>query len=187
MAALQKLGVDQDSLIGALAEAQNPDNKTGALEKQVETLTKWKQESEIARQQSEINRQNEEIKDMAMDIAKSGGDKYELVNTIPAARDLVWDVINQYFDETGEAPKLESAVAHVEKYLEQQADMYAGTKKYGGKQRHSKPKPPPNGQTAKPRTLSSDLNAGAPPPSDKPLPMDPDQRLAEIKRRNGWW
>ena len=95
------------------------------LEVDIENKAKAKEDEQLKQQQSAQVEENaliiESFKQSVEDTLKSQSDKYELIN-YQGDFDLVFQVIENYFNEHQEVLPIEEAANHVEAYLEELVD-----------------------------------------------------------------
>lgn len=156
------------------------------LEAELENKLKAREDEALKLQQEAEQKQNAQVienyRKEIVDTIRSQNDKYELIN-YQGNYDLVFDVIEQYYNEHEELLPLDQAADHVEQYLEGLVDGATKLKKFQSK---LAPKvvtqPEEAGKTepaidSKPKTLSNSLNSSS--PSSSSASIDPE----ESKRR----
>jgi hypothetical protein len=171
-----------------LEELQKRIDKMEEEKRQAAEEKKHREESEA--QQSKINEYKSQIKSFITEKA----DDYELINQFDE-HDTVYDVIESYYRTNNVILEVDKAAAEVEKYLEQQLEKAANTKKF--KSRFSplaqeeeksepeplKPKFPPTGESQPPRTLSNTVATSTSAGSEKSVYLSDDEskkRAAEF-------
>jgi hypothetical protein len=184
----RKLGLDQS------AEEQNtPDalyKKLKAdLQAEIEAKEKAREEAEMKRRQELEEQENaqviESFKSDMVDTIKKNADKYELIN-YQGNYDLVFDVIQQYFDEHEEVLQVEQAADHVESYLESLVEGATKLKKIQSKlapkvelSQPTESAPKTNqAQEQMPKTLSNTLNAQSSSIGEAPLSLEESKKRA---------
>jgi len=103
------------------------------LEQDFDSKAKAKEELEQKTKKEAREQQNaqtiENFKTEIVETVKRQADKYELIN-YQGNYDLVYDVVQQYFNETEEVLSLEQAADHVEAYLESLVEGATKLKKF---------------------------------------------------------
>ena len=124
------------------------------------------------------------------DFVKTNTDKYELINYQGDAN-LVFDVIQEYFDLNGELLSLEQAADHVEKHLEDLVDGAVKLKKFAKKFAPPAPTPQPESKREPELAVAvKDKPTAAPTPtlsnsmtSSNVITLSPTMDVEESKRR----
>jgi len=112
-------------------QAKEPDVKEQVKALEQRLLAKEKAEEEQKVQATEAQKQQafDNFVKKTTEEVKAKGEEFELTNKYESYN-LVIDVINEYFNKTGEMLASDKAAAEVEKYLEGQVELYLTTKKY---------------------------------------------------------
>lgn len=184
----KKLGLEQPA-----EEENTPDaiyKKLKAdLQAELEAKEKAKEEAEQKRRQELEEQENaqviESFKSEMVDAIKKNADKYELIN-YQGNYDLVFDVIQQYFDEHDEILPIEQAADHVESYLESLVEGATKLKKIQSKLAPKAEAPQPALSAAKtepaqdqmPKTLSNALASQSSSVSSESLNLEESKRRA---------
>jgi hypothetical protein len=124
--ALEKAGYDLNTLAQiALNEGKLPqemqiklmrEDMESQFKSQLEELKSQLAEKESKQEQQKYEQVIQNFKSEIVSTAKSNEEKYELVNSIENY-DLVFDTIQEHYNETGEILDVESALQAVEDYL----------------------------------------------------------------------
>lgn len=158
----ESMGMTFEEAMGrAISELEG--NKEPDVKEQVKALeqrliAKEKAEAEAINQKTQAEQQaniaafvkktTEEVKTM---------EEFECVNTL-GSYNLVFDVMNEYFNKTGEVLPSKQAAAEVEKYLEAEFDKLYNTKKFQNKYAKTPVTPVvPTDTKAKTMTLSNGM------------------------------
>jgi len=159
------------------------------LQAELEAKEKAKVEAEEKARQEREQQENTQIiesfKSELVETIKKNADKYELIN-YQQNFDLVFDVIQQYFDEHEEVLPIDQAADHVESYLESLVEGATKLKKFQSK---FAPKAEPTqvpesatktnqGQDNTPKTLSNSLNAQNSSFNREPISIEESKRRA---------
>lgn len=159
------------------------------LQADLEAREKAKAEAEekarAEREEQENSQIIESFKSEMVETIKKNADKYELIN-YQQNFDLVFDVIQQYFDEHDEVLPIERAADHVEQYLESLVEGATKLKKFQSKlapkQESSQPaENAPKTESAKeqsPKTLSNALNSQNSSFTDQTISIEESKRRA---------
>lgn len=190
---LEKTGLTLDQLLEAAAkdgEAPTADDKITAIEKRIEAYLQSVEEEkqtrlkadEESKKQQELKAQQEVIDSFKKNIEnelKAKADEFELIIG-EGAFDLVFEVINEHFEKTGDMMQTEVAASKVENYLEEQASKYLKYKKLSGKlSLEQTPQKTPSMPT-----LNSAMSPKTEPPKDRPKSRE--ERLAEAAKLLKW-
>jgi len=159
------------------------------LQAELEAKDKAKAESEEKFKKEQEERENSQIietfKSEMVDSIKKNADKYELIN-YQQNFDLVFDVIQQYFDEHEEVLSIDQAADHVESYLESLVEGATKLKKFQSKfASKAEPTQMPESanktipaQDSAPKTLSNSLNAQNSSYNREPVDIEESKRRA---------
>ncbi len=195
-----EVGMSFDELInyklGLNAEEAKPENPNdmykklkAELENEVESKLRAREEAEQKARAEAQERENaqtiENFKSELVDTLKSQSDKYELIN-YQGNYDLVFDVIQQYFDEHEEVLSIDKAADHVESYLESLVEGATKLKKFQSK---LAPKAEPTqvpesaaktapAQESLPKTLSNAMNSQNSSFNREPISIEESKRRA---------
>lgn len=112
-------------------QAKEPDVKEQVKALEQRLLAKEKAEEEQKNQATEAQKQQafDNFVKKTTEEVKAKGEEFELTNKYESYN-LVIDVINEYYNKNGEILPADKAAAEVEKFLEQQAELYLTTKRY---------------------------------------------------------
>jgi hypothetical protein len=177
----QELGISFDDIVNLklgiepVAKESDPNEKYTKLEKEMrEELQKLKEERELEKkakeQQAEAENAQilETFKNEIISKVSSQPDKYELIN-YQKDFDLVYDLIEEYYNLHGEVMEVDAAAEHVEKYLEDLVQGVTKLKKFSTKLAPKSESPQPEQEAPKkeaakdqkPKTLSNSLNSSS--------------------------
>lgn len=140
LALLDYAGISVDDFINALAgepgqsrreEQKEPesDEKYDSLKQEIEALKNELQEKEEKAKQDNINETIEAFKDEIKSTVDARPDDFELVREMDSY-DVVFDVIEEHYNENGEVLDVEEAARKVEDYLTSEAKRIMGLKKF---------------------------------------------------------
>lgn len=149
---LEKLGISFQQLADAVLEdSQTPDPQKAALRelnKKVDSLTKTLSDKEAAEKKA---KEDAEIQAVEGKIAKYRGhlnqfldekkDTYELIH-LAEAKDMVFEVIEEYFAQYGKLLEMNEAAQKVEAFLEHRISAGMKAKKFAPKEAVVGPKAP---------------------------------------------
>lgn len=151
------------------------------IKSQYEETERKKAEAQQAQAEQNFK---EEIKDtIASTKTEDGTPKYEFIAANDAS-DIVFDVVEQHYNETGKILEIEEAAEMVESHLEEEAEkLFKSVSKYSkfSKPEESSKEPVSAGQESP--TLSNDLASQSPKQS---LRLSKEQSLAEAAKRLRW-
>jgi hypothetical protein len=136
--ALESVGMTLEELIVAHLDQTDGKKPQGpTADEKIEALYKKLEEKEQAEKDRELQAQKEAeaqaVENFKSEIKKtltSDLDKYELINLYESFDD-VFEVIEGYFEETGEILAVEKAAEHVENHLFEEAQKLKKSKKLG--------------------------------------------------------
>lgn len=196
-----EVGMSFDELInyklGLATKEEQASNDPDAMYKKLkaELLTEVEQKEKAKLEQEQKTRQEQEEKENVqiienfkselVDAIKKNTDKYELIN-YQGNYDLVFDVIQQYYDEHEEVLPIDQAADHVESYLESLVEGATKLKKFQTKfapkaestqTPESAPKTNPAQDNA-PKTLSNSLNSQNSSFNREPISIEESKRRA---------
>lgn len=138
---LKKFGVTYEELTEYYINGRpKVDPKVAEIEERLASFQKQAEEKEKKLQEENRNTAVSAYKTEIKSFVKSQGDKYEFINAAEAY-DLVYQVTKEYFDEhKDKVAKIEEAILSndqaaemVEKYLEQELEVYTKTSKLRSK------------------------------------------------------
>jgi hypothetical protein len=136
--ALESVGMTLEELIvahldqteGKTPSGPSADEKIEALYKKLEEKERLEKEREFELQKQAEQQAIENFKAEMKKTLSSDLDKYELINLYESFDD-VFEVIEGYFEETGEILPVEKAAEHVENHLFEEAQKLKKSKKLG--------------------------------------------------------
>ncbi len=151
--------------------APTPEQRVKALEEKLEQDRADREAAEQGRREAEINRTIETAKANIEEYVLSQGEAYELIQA-NGAYDTVFEVIQAYWNRTGEMLPVDTAAKYVEEHLEEQARKLLSLKKLAPKAAEAAvpelqpglPSGRVNVASPGPTTLTNSLVAGASPP-----------------------
>lgn len=141
--------------------------------KQLEDLKKGLEDKEVKAQQDALNARIDSFKSEITEFIDTNKDTYELT-ALNGAGELVYEVIEEFYNKNQKLLSLEDAAQEVEKYLEAEAQKILKAKKF------SKPVESPT-EAKKPETsptLSNTLSAQVPGKESRFLSDDESKREA---------
>jgi len=145
LAALESVGLTFEDLAQAYLRSQDPEyvptpeEKIKSLEERInakeEQEKKSKEEQErlaLEKEQEYINESINSFKGQISEHIEAQGDRFELI-IANDAKDMVYDVIESYYNEYNEVLDMDIAATQVEEYLEQEAKRILSLKKFAQK------------------------------------------------------
>lgn len=193
LATLESLGVSYEDLTQlVLNDGQMPtdmqmrlmreelerDYKT-KFEELENKLTEKERAEEEAKYQETINNFKSEINEFI-----NGNEQYELIQANDAY-DLVYDVIEQYYEENGRILETQEAADQVEQYLEEEIKTVFEKSKKLGSWRSESAAPQAKTEARQSPTLSNSLSAkGIESTADRPLSRE--ESLAKLAQHIKW-
>jgi hypothetical protein len=154
-------------------------DRLAAMEARREAEIKEWQKAELQRKQAEADAIIAQYKENIKTHVDEHEDKYEFLK-LAQGYDLVYDIVEEYFNRHGEAPKLEDAAAKAEEYYEQELGKLSKAKKFATKlvvkPEASPEKAPVTGQSAK--TLTNSVS----PPTIPTLSASPKVEEERMRR-----
>lgn len=135
--------------------------KLETLEQELARLREERSGEEKKRKDAEERATVAEFNKQIFDAVKAGGDKYELVNTL-GQQELVSQLVQTHFEQTGALLLVDDAARMAESYLEEQFEKARSTKKFAAKSAAPKAtsesaSQPGSGSGDSPRTLTNNL------------------------------
>lgn len=104
--------------------------KLAQYEAKMDKMAKERQELDRRTQQKaqeeSIKTEIQTAKNQIKELYEADKDKFEFINSTPGAIDVVWDTIQEYFNESNKVPKYEDILEAVEESLE--TDFYERSK-----------------------------------------------------------
>lgn len=182
---LEMAGITFQELADAIiAEKSTPDPVKKELKELRKEMTELKtqtqaekdaekkaaEERTIAEQDEFIKTTTENYKKMIGEHIEKEKDTFELVHSL-GAQDLVWDIIETYWEKNQKIMGLEQACQLAEDYLVKRAEKMLTTKKLQTKKT-------PDNSTKPPRTLTNSISSGSPERNDSLAHLSTDERAA---------
>lgn len=162
----ENTGYDFESLTKMQLNEQNPTPEMLIKRTREELESGYKKELEALRQSMKDKEEQEEktkyeqtvtgFKSQIADYVEANADTYELIK-MNDAQDLVFDVIQEYYQESGKILSIEEAAKHTEEHLETEARKVLEAKKF-----KQTPKQPSEPAKQGAPTLSNTLAAEVP-------------------------
>lgn len=186
LSALAELGLSYEDLTKkfVLREPETPEQKTmsvvESLKAEIESLKseRQKEKEESQKTQEELKRKTEERakQNYLEHLTKYVNDssEYELIKANDAV-EMVYDVMDQVYTETGKVPSEKEAADHVEAYLLEEVKKLSGLKKVKGLLQPTTAAPEPE-KTAS-ATLSNNLAQQVPSSGDRLQSDDESKRM----------
>lgn len=184
---LQELGITFEELTQMQLNEQNPTPEMLIKRTREELEQGYKSELEELRnamkqkEQDAEQKQFEEtvsgFKSQIADFVDSNADTYELIK-MNDAQELVFDVIQEYYQSSGRILTIEEAAKHTEEHLEAEARKVLEAKKF----KQTSPQVKPGTQTSP--TLSNALSSEAPAQGTKKLSRE--ESLAQAAKMIRW-
>lgn len=157
------------------------DKKYGSEIEQLKAKIQEKEESEVAeREQKAV----EDFKNKISSHIQESADEYELI-IANDAMDLVYDVIEEHYNETNRVLDVKEAAPAVEKYLESEAQKLLKLKKLANLSGQEKQEEKPSFTFESPNTLTNAQSAAAPKGADRKLSIEESKaKAAQLIRWN---
>lgn len=186
---LREEGLTFEQLTEMQLNDENPTPEMLIKRTREELETGYKSELEALKRQLAEEKQKAEkdaeervvtsYKKQINDHISANTDKYELIS-LNEAHGLVFDVVEEYYQNEGKILSVDEAADYVEKYLEDEARKVLQAKKFAAKG------PQPTKPSEKPAslTLSNELSAENPAPSSKKLTRE--EQLEEASKFLRW-
>lgn len=184
LSALAELGLSYEDLTKqfVLKEPETPEQKTmsviESLKQEIESLKaeRNKEKEESQKTQEELKRKTEERakQNYLEHLTKYVNDsaEYELIKANDAV-EMIYDVMDQVYTETGKVPTEKEAADHVEAYLLEEVKKLSGLKKVKGLLQPTIAAPEPEKTPS--ATLSNNLAQQVPSSGDR-LPSDDESK-----------
>jgi hypothetical protein len=183
---LAELGLDYETLTnlaindGKLSPEQKMELMQQDLERKMESTYGSKlealQQKLEEKEQLEIQQREEravaEFKSNITNHLQENAAEYELI-AAQDANDLVYQVIEEHYNETGRILEIKDAADAVESHLTEEAQKLLKLKKLVGQ-----PTPTPESKVQSPATLSNTLSSQVPKSEDRKLSMEESKRAA---------
>lgn len=178
---LTELGVSFQELAEAIVKDEGggvpKDSGTLALEKAEELQAELARRDEAekkGREQAEeqyVRRVYADYKNRLNSFVEGNKETYEYVHAL-GAQDLVFNIVEEYYNKHGVVPDMDKAAEAAEKYLESRAEQASKLNKFKSKfATQTDPKP------AQKATLTNSMNGYSAPIQPKPLLSDKDARI----------
>lgn len=185
--ALEHLGITFEELTKAILNEEDPDPKYDALKAELDEvkgkLTADEQAIKDAADAAEKQRLDKAVdffKTQIKEVVDKGEDNYELIK-LNDAHDLVYEVVENYFEQHGKLLPAKDAADHVEKWLEERAETIVKSKKVQAKLPKSEsPKEKPRTTTL--TNQASNFAAPVLPPGEKLSKEERFKRSASMIR-----
>lgn len=131
-----------------------PEQQISKLQEKIDRLeAERKKEREDAENNQKAQKYTETINNYKKELRKTieeKGDELELINHF-GEYDMVYDVIENYYNTHGTILETAKAAAEVERYLEQQLERASSTKKFRARLNPNTPDEKQGGESAKPK------------------------------------
>ena len=192
--ALEAFGFSIDDVInyalGEDAEAfKEPVDPNEQLRKEFEeykqSIEQKEQDAIKARQEAEQKQIDQAItnhKDAIAETISKNSEKYELIAS-QGQQELVWEVTEAHFNETGEILSIEDAADKVESYLEAEVQKLLKLKKFGKKEVEVE-QPVKDTKVPESKTLTSNLTSSTPIKESTVSHEDSLKKAAELLKWN---
>ena len=145
LSVLEKLGLNFADVADYVINKDEVPSQEEVLQKKIEKLEKWIESQEEAvktsKQKEEESRIESSIREFKADIERTAtGSKqeFELVNATQEY-EMVFELVESYFKETGKVLSPKEALTQVESYLEKQLESHAKTEKFKKKYAFQEP------------------------------------------------
>ena len=183
--ALEAMGIKYDDLVNFVlnGEKPTPEQEISSVKSQLEAFRREQEERELAKEKAaqeaahkEYEATIEAFKGKVNEYITTNSEKFELIN-LHEANGLVFDTIEEYFNNTGKIMTIEKAAELVEGYLEEQIEStITKTKKFQSKLAPKKDEPQPQASKGPSPTLNNTIAASSAAPSFLP-PRTEQERI----------
>lgn len=154
--AMEAEGVTFEMLAQAYLKRKDPnaqptaEDKYAELQKRLDAIEQEKKDNALREAQAKEAQAVDAFKGQIKSFVESGGEKYELIQAQNAI-DVVYDVIEQHYQKTGEIMDVATASDHVENHLYEEGKRLLAIKKFGFQ--------PPTSQEATPQAPQKPASA----------------------------
>jgi hypothetical protein len=192
--ALESMGIKYDDLVNFVLNGEQPtvDQKLSRVEGEIERFRREQEERELAKEKAaqeaatkEYEATIEAFKAKVNDHITSNADKYELIS-LHEATGLVFDTIEEYFNNSGKIMTIEKAAELVEGYLEEQIEStITKTKKFQSKLAPKKDEPQPQASKGPSPTINNTVAASSAAPSFLPPKTEQERIQRALAKLSG--
>lgn len=130
---LNEYGVKADTLASSFLNLEPAHEPTAEeqMKHELESLKQWKAQQE----QEYNNRVLADYQNEVISVVENDPDgEFELINNHKGGKDLYWETVVAYYQETGTAPDYKEVAKNVEAHLEAEARKLLGLKKFATKE-----------------------------------------------------
>jgi hypothetical protein len=192
--ALEAMGIKYDDLVNFVlnGEKPTPEQEINSVKSQLEAFRREQEERELAKEKAaqeaahkEYEATIEAFKGKVNEYITTNSEKFELIN-LHEANGLVFDTIEEYFNNTGKIMTIEKAAELVEGYLEEQIEStITKTKKFQSKLAPKKDEPQPQASKGPSPTLNNTIAASSASPSFLPPKTEQERIQRALAKLSG--